>query len=266
MQRSRIRAERDGARLTAAPPHRARRGHDPQGPTTRRSAPPASPAALPGGRRPGTDGREATAPSGSRRRAGGVGECGSARRRFRYAARSRTRLAADRIVPRGNNSAREIPAESGEPMQGHERRVGHGLSRSGGEPGPALQSSLLQQCPPRAGLHPMAKPVLLVAPAVVGLERALHAWPPRAQVRRADHGARRPGTAAQTAQCTAEAGVLSLQRAGDTVPTPRQRTGPVGAVTSPEMFTFGLGEAARAAAGPGEGFLHTCGCCCGQPG
>jgi hypothetical protein len=61
-------------------------------------------------------------------------------------------------------------------------------------------------------------------------------------------------------------GVLSLQKAGDTVPSPRQRTGPVGAVTSPEMFTFGLGEAARAAAGPGEGFLHTCGCCCGQPG
>ena len=34
---------------------------------------------------------------------------------------------------------------------------------------------------------------------------------------------------------------------------------PSGACTSPLMFTFGLGEAARAAAGPSEGFLHTCG-------
>jgi hypothetical protein len=44
------------------------------------------------------------------------------------------------------------------------------------------------------------------------------------------------------------------------------RTGPDRRRTSPRLCTFGHGEAARAAAGPGEGFLHTCGCCCGQPG
>ena len=45
-----------------------------------------------------------------------------------------------------------------------------------------------------------------------------------------------------------------------------KRTGPARRMTSPECSRSDLGEAARAAAGPSEGFLHTCGCCCGQPG
>jgi hypothetical protein len=60
----------------------------------------------------------------------------------------------------------------------------------------------------------VAKPVLLVAPAIVGLDRALHAWPPRAPGRRAGHGARRPGAAAQTRQSTAAAPAAAIRRPG----------------------------------------------------
>lgn len=174
-------------------------------PTRRRSTPPMTPATPAARHRSGTDGRgEVALRDSSLRDAAGDG-CGSARRRHRYDARWRTRLAADRVATRGNNSTRVGLAARGEQMRRHERRWDHGLSRSGGEPGPALQSPLLEQRAAGSGLHPMAKPVFLVAPTVVGLERALHAWPPRAPGRRASHGARRPGAAAQTPQSTAVA-------------------------------------------------------------
>ena len=152
--------------------------------------------------RPGTGDRGAVALRGRARCGGGGGGCDCVRRRSRCAFRSRTRLGARRVAPRGSSSARAGLAARGEQMRRHERRVDHELSRSGGEPGTALRSPLLQQRPARAGLHAVAKPVLLVAPAIVGLERALHAWPPRAPGRRADDGARRPGAAAQTTQST----------------------------------------------------------------
>jgi hypothetical protein len=82
--------------------------------------------------------------------------------------------------------------------------------------------------------------------------------------RHAGRGNRGAGTHAESSRCPTS--VLSPHKAGDTFRSPRQRTGPDRRSTSPRLCTFGLGEAARAAAGPGEGFLHTCGCCCGQPG
>src|SRR5436190_636075 len=153
-------------------------------------------------------------------------------------------------------------------MRIHERRAGHGLSRSGGEPGAALQSPILQQRPTGAGLHTMTEAVLLVASAIVGLERALHAWPPRAPVgAQADavhehaagheHGAQHPGRGCADPAVYGRSGrdgnragrpdasrrrvtgvVLSPSKAGATVPDPRQTDRPRTACTSPETFTI----------------------------
>ena len=188
---------------------------------------PATPAAR---HRSGTGGRSEVASSGSSPRDAGGDGSGSVRLHHRHDGRWRTRLGADQVGTRGNNSTRVGLAARGEQMRRHGRRGDHGLSRSGGEPGPALQSPLLQQRAAGSGLHPMAKPVLLVAPTVVGLERALHAWPPRAPGRRAGHGARRPGAAAQTPQSTAAAESPAIRRR----PVAERFGGPGGRVVAPE--------------------------------
>jgi hypothetical protein len=177
MPASSARAERERPGVTGAP-----RAHGRPMTTTRRSTRPATSAASRHWLRPGTGGRGAVAPSARRRHGEDDGECGCARRHHPNGDRSRTQRAAVRAGTRDNRSARGGLAGNGEQLRKHERRVDHGLSRSGGEPGAALRSPVLQQRPARAGAHAVTEPVLLVAASVVGLERALHAWPPRARL------------------------------------------------------------------------------------
>jgi hypothetical protein len=77
----------------------------------------------------------------------------------------------------------------------------------------------------------MTEPVLLVAAAVVGLERALHAWPPRARL---------------GAQVVAPGARARLRRPRSLRPSPRQRQSYPGAPADPRLLVpHGFAPACR---------------------
>ena len=84
------------------------------------------------------------------------------------------------------------------PARGPRRSHGRGPARSGGETLAAPLTAGLQHRLTRPGLHPVPEAVLLLPLAVVGLECALHAWPPGTRLRRGPP--RRGGGAAPKAR------------------------------------------------------------------
>lgn len=109
---------------------------------------------------------------------------GGAERDFGVPQTRRCGRARRRPVPAGRDSRRHTEARSGRVEtveRGPMTRTSHGrgLARSGAE---ALASTLparSQHRPPATRAHAAAEAVLLLPLPVVGLEGALHSWPPR---------------------------------------------------------------------------------------
>ena len=137
--------------------------------------------------------RAGTRPARARRRASAAATAARRRRRRRLRAhrvarrrgRPRTRPAAA-LARRRDVPQPERPApRAGAPRRAPRRSHGRGCARSGAEALAAALTPASEHRAAAAGAHPVAEAVLLLPLAVVGLERALHAWPPRVGAARA---------------------------------------------------------------------------------
>lgn len=165
----------------------------------------------------------------ARPRASGGGP-DSARLRGRHCGQRRTRPAAvPRRDPRRRFSFRRNRRRCADRVPARETTNDHGRARSGGQVGTALGATAPDDCPSPARAHPDPESVLLVPFPVVGLERPLHAWPPRA---RPSAGPKwRPGAIARASGMGRKSwfsragGRASVRRsAGRSNPAPRARS------------------------------------------
>ena len=159
------------------------------------------------------------APANRARPRAGAGERGSGRRRCRRGDSPRTQRAA---VPSDHQDARHSLRELPSGGVGHGPATGmsqvHGRARSGGQVGATLAAAPGDHGFPAATAHPHAKTVRLLALAVVGLKRPLHAWPPR--IARAEVGA---GASAHLFRTVVATGVSARKRTYQCTPVTRSR-------------------------------------------
>lgn len=117
--------------------------------------------------------------AGRGRQPAGGGEPYFGRLRCPRYARPRTRPAAGRRRWCRPASRTTLPCGSAGPKRALGTTHGLECARSSREAGAAPLAAAAQQRAPGAGPHPTAEAVLLLAPAIVRLERPFHAWPPR---------------------------------------------------------------------------------------
>ena len=197
--------------------------------------------------------------------------------RCRPPGRSRTRPG---VGPRHRDRARCGPTTrpAGPPGRGPARRRSHGRgsARSGGETLAAAGPARLEHRAAAAGAHPEPETVGFLALPVVGLERALHAWPPlrprpegggRAVVEREPvdssggfpHG-HHPAPLAGVRLVGSPNAVLRSASRPSTRPRPRRHF-PAGAWPLLHRPASSAGEVCS----PRPIVLHICGRACGQP-